>query len=366
MKHDKLEQGEAALSPLKRTICTVGLGTILFFHLSTPLPAHERFSDEEVTVDLQGWMQAGYAIVEGGDPPHGTYVKLARLKGSVSYGRWGWGVLQIGHKNEKMRLLDLVAAIEPTEGLSLRFGKFKAASSLEYLISAPRHPFVNRALLVGLTQRRLIGAEIGVQRHFERMEAALRAGWFETPATLAETLGEEKGKFLNLRGRLAFPSGITLHAAYLDFLLARNAPPSGEDAPEGGEMNGTPSDSGNETARPLPYDRQLDAAIAFEKDGWRAFAEGMLVLDGPAGSTPIAFYLMALRMIPLPHVPFTLEPGVRYEIFRPETDVWTHRITAGLTWHLHGDRLYVRTNYEMSRSKGSNEAAGYLQLQAGF
>ncbi len=338
---------------------------IWFLALPLTAAAYDLLVAEDSVIRLNGWMQAGYAFTAPGDQPdtQGTYIGMARLKGAVTDSRWGRGIVQIEQREETMQLLDLLAEIRPVRGLALRFGKFKTFSSLEYLIPAPDHPFVNRALLVSLAQKRLTGVAIEMQRNLGWGKAALQGGWFDAPSDLSEELGDDDGKFLNLRGKLALSQGITLHAAYLDFLLATNETqaPSTDDGATGGDTQG---EGEANPSRPLTYDRQLDAGFSYQQDGWTAFAEGMVVLDGPEKTTPVGLYLMALKSFPIDT--FALEPGVRYDLLRDETQVWTHRVTTGLTWYVKGALLYATTNYELSFTEGTKGHALYLQVQAGF
>ena len=317
--------------------------------------AYTLVEDGDLTLQLDAWGRAGYALgtPPGGELDHAHYVTFARLSGKAEWKTWGGLFLQYEGASRNVDLLDLIATINPTEQLTFRMGKFKIPTSMDFLLPGHVIPFANRAMLVGLVPLRHLGVEVEGRATLYGKQATLQLGWFEPTLNELSRLPDEQGYYASARAALALDEALTLHLAWVDLVLANNAPRQALN-PLG------------EPARPIPLDQRVDVAVTYIKDNTTVFVEGLASFDAEDEVTPLAGYVHAFHTFGLEGTDgHALEPGARYGLVRRDGGV-THRATLGLTYYIRGVRLFARTNYEVTVAP---EALGHLatvQLQGGF
>ncbi len=294
---------------------------------------------EDLTLQLKGWGQGGYAVLipDTGDTARGAYVGMGRVSLGAQKKDVGRFFLQLEGASGDAKLLDLVAQIDGLPLVHIRAGKFKAPTSLEYLIAGPSHPFVNRALLVGLVPTRHVGAEL-VTHSGSGVEG--QVGLFRP----AGANGPDAGREL-LVGRVVSTAvdGLTLHASFTEVL---GDEPGAMEPPDG-----------------IVHTRIIDVAVAYADEHLFAHAEVAAVVDSaleenPLGVTAWVGYNFGGAIPP--------EVVVGYDLVQAG-DVRDQRARAGLNLYFWGERLVHTWNYELILNDGADAAhAIYGQLQAGF
>jgi len=299
--------------------------------------AYRIVDKEEMRLEVWGWAQAGYALIQepGTDFRHQPYLGIARLAGLVDSPRWGGAFIQFASDTGDIpELLDAIAYIRPIQELELRVGKFRTPLSFDRLIGAPFTPFVNRSLSIDLTEARLMGAEAIGTYDFGPLTATLQAGWFARGAL------DSPGSLLSLRMLLAAEMGLSVHLAYMDEV----DPPSDRPAAE--------------------LSQQLDLAIQYQKDGFTLRLEGVVAFRRPEPELPVGGYIELLYAIPLPKEQ-AIEPAVHYGAVR-RGDSLRQKATFGVNWYIFGDYLNATLNYELLVTDGVFGHAAFFQLQGGY
>lgn len=301
--------------------------------------AFELVNDEDLKLELNGWGQGGYAVVHLDEAmdARGAYVGMARLSLRSEKKGTGGVFVQLEGASGDAQLLDLVAQIDGLPLVTVRAGKFKAPASLEYLIAGPSHPFVNRALLVGLVPTRRLGVEL-VTHSGSGFEG--QVGFFRPAASS----GPDSGREL-IVGRMVSTAvpGVTFHASCTEVV--------------GDEPDAMAAADG------IVHTRVADVAVAYADERLFAHAEIALVAESaleenPLGLTAWVGYNFGGAVPP--------EIVVGYDAIQ-SGDIRDQRARAGLNLYFWGERLVNTWNYELILNDGSDAGhAVYGQLQAGF
>jgi len=211
--------------------------------LASAAAAAEVSAPSPSELQVHAWASGGYRMHSEQAEDSGFYVGMARLVANYEHG-WQRSerphavhtFLQVEAASGSVDLLDARLDYQPAPWLRLRAGRFKAPVSADYLVPATKMLLAERAMLVDLAPRRLIGAEAAVQAGKLGAEVAL----FEWDEDLL-TVGEAH-----------YSSGpVALHAA-------------------AGQRSGETNDT------------RLDAAVVLHPGRWEAHAEALAVLDGGA------------------------------------------------------------------------------------
>ena len=278
---------------------------------------------------------AGWSVTTGeGEWTHGPTLRLARVAVRGRAQGLGSAFVQLDGAGGQARLLDAVVQLEPTSGLTLRAGRFKAPVSAEFLIPAPQQPMIRRALLSRLVLRRAPGAELVASFGPEETRLGLHAGLF------APGLPDDKG--VTAVGRIGIETdvGVGLHAA-----VAHDLHDDGAEQPPDGEQR--------------PSRRtQMDLALTFERWGFTAHLEGLVVLDVTTTRREGGALILIARRFD------DLEPVLAWDGLVAEGDS-RQRLTPALNWYLRGHALMARLNYELTYD-GPTEHAVLVELQAGI
>jgi len=314
---------------------------------ATPARAWHTQLTEELELDLETHIAAGYGVVvlegESTTVTHEPYLRMGRLRSRLALEGAGWAMFQVDIAGGQPRLLDAVAALTPTEHLTLRVGQFKAPLSADFLVPLPNHPLTTRPILVRHVPRRRLGVDATARIPIGRVRLDLELGLFAQE----ETPDIDGGKLLTARAGLLLAEGLRLHVGYGQLVLSGN--------------------SANPTtgSRPMPYDRLIDAAVVFEDEHVTAHAEGLFVLDGPDhhscwGATAMIGYSFGDR-----NGDFAAQPVLAYDIWHGSHEV-EHRPGGALNFYFAASHVVLRLDYEASIREGQVGHGVMLEIQMSF
>lgn len=307
--------------------------------------AVELYEDDEqkltVGANLYVGAVAGAEISTDRPDRYGLELSLARVTLQADYADRATLAVQLGGATGDVVLKDAVAALHPTESLSLRMGRYKMSVSDAYLMSAADLPFVGRTLLNTLVPNRAIGAEaVGT---FEAGDAEIQAnaGVFQPPRT---TFAAPQGQLLSGRVQVTLPSEVKLHAAYAHHTFAEN------------ELPGEPG------RRAFEFQQPLDVAVGYKNDTWNLHLEGVAVFDPPGRETAWGGYA---------HAQYTFgdeeelqyQPGVGYDVLIGEEDL--HRATVGVNTFWWGTGFETLLDYRLlfDTTAGTETHSVFLNLR---
>ncbi len=309
--------------------------------------AYELVDNEKLQLRLMGWARVRYVVEDAlnASLEHDTRIRMARLVGAVDYRSLGSAFIQLEANTGDVLLLDAFARFTPNENLEIRGGLFPTRVAMDTQLLLPSLPFGERpaSIRTGLVPFRRLGFEVaGRLETSSQVKALLNLGVYDPTETRQLTL--DNGKLMGLFAQLVFPSGFATHASFLALV--------------GG---------GNETdasgQRPLPYDQQISASLAYDRGPTRAYLEGVVVMASAQEHRPFSVYAWVAHMFPV--ADFKLQPAVRYEIFRPEERV-QHQLTTALNLLLLDWLLAISANYEATFDRDEVGHFTFAQLQIGF
>ncbi|MEM7674651.1 MAG: hypothetical protein AAF449_01470 [Myxococcota bacterium] len=302
----------------------------------------ELLKNDESRLRLMGWFRGRYVVEDpaDGDLIHNSRIRMARINAVYEHYRWGGAVIQVEGNRGDILLLDGFGRITPIKDLEIRAGFFPTRIAQDTQLPLPSLPFGEspQSIRSGLVPFRLLGVEVGRRIHFDDLTVLLNVGVHNPP----EELPNPNGKLISAFARARLASGVAAHASFVALV--------GSDNPGGAE-------------RPLAYDQQLSASVSYDKNGTRAYLEGLAVLSASAVKTPFSVYAWLSHQFAVSDI--ALVPGIRYEVIRPAEDV-LHQLTAAINLLAIGWRMATAISYELTLGPSDTGHAGFIQLQVGF
>lgn len=347
----------------------------------TPAPP----TDTPPTVKLHGWASIGLAghwndeapgalasdptldapLATVEDPTgFGAFLGMARLKAAARLSDITDLTAQVEAASGQARLLDVWLRVGLGDlaggGLALRAGQSKVPLSREFLISLPSHPFARRALLVDHVHRRRLGVDLRYDSRAalttgEEVHVIFDVGLYN--AGDAQSAADAGGMVV-ARGELEV-YGFDLHLAWGQQLTRLS----------------TVEDSGLRT-------HQLDAALAYDRDGWHLLAEALLTWDRTAdlhalGRTPavndgalLALHTSVGKALRVPGWQRWVEPEPvlgfdQVDDARSAFGV-RRRISAGVDLNMQRGHITPMLHYERAIDLRGVGHSVFAQLRGGF
>lgn len=286
---------------------------------------------EPPEIEFHSWLEAGVAVDQTGE---GTVsIDLARLQTKLDHEGYG-GMLQLEAKSGTVELLDAVVRLGPTEGLSIRAGRFKTPFSMEFGVPAPKLILPTRLLIVSAAPRREIGAEL----RYVHGPLDVQLGVFDSASPILIT-----GPGVRPIGSvdLTVAEHWHLHAGAATWL-------------HGGDITDGPA-----------WDHESDLGVAWHHTGTTLAIEGLAARSVATEEWEGGVGGLAAHRI---HAWTTdLEPALGFDIVRLNGES-VQRITTAANLHLDDWHAVTRLSWEAERHKGGEEViqVARAQLQVGF
>lgn len=307
--------------------------------------AVELYEDEDAGLIVDGNLYVG--VVAGAeaysDQPedYGAEVSLARAKFGATYADRAELTLQLGGASGTVELVDAIAALKPTDSLSLRMGRYKVGVSDEYLISAADLPFVGRALLNSYVPNRAVGIESVGSFEAGSAEIEGRVGVFHPSRT---SFANPQGQLLAGRLLATLESGFRFHAGYAQHAFTENRLPGGERPASSCGQAITDGATTATSERVFECNQTVDMAVGYDDEHWNLHLEGAAVLDPPVVDSAYGGYAHAQYKFG-DEEELQFQPGVGYELLVGEDDI--HRGTVGFNTFWWGTGFETLLNYRL-------------------
>ena len=341
-----MKKVSAFLRPMARpamatlAVCTVAGATLVPVEAN----AFQLYDDEHFRLEIRAFGEVQYSAQrepEEGDIAQGTRINMARAQAVFTHKQIGGLMVQFEGRNQAAELIDMTASFTGVRKLELRGGYFRTGLHLEAQTPLPFILFNDRSSVVNNGVFRKWGAEALYMPTVEGTRLTFQAGLFN-PTQNGETF--DLGQLLMARASATFENGITVHLAATEHVFAANENP--------------------ETGVPiLAHDHLIDAAVAWQNDGWQAHVEGLTSVKTDSNAGELVMYSHVAHRFELPGP--DIEPKLRFD-YIDRDGVVTEQGYAGVNMYLAQDHNVIASlDYRGTDRDHALSHAVILTLQAG-